>query len=67
MRQRLVLNCVLNHIFIAGVCGVCFNFKCVRLSVSAIQKKEALSDSKLPEEFRVAIAKSLVDDLFSKV
>ena len=32
-----------------------------------VQKKEALSDTKLPEEFRVAIAKSLVDDLFSKV
>ena len=32
-----------------------------------MQKKEALSDTKLPEEFRVAIAKSLVDDLFSKV
>jgi hypothetical protein len=34
---------------------------------SRAQKKEALSDTKLPEEFRVAIAKSLVDDLFSKV
>lgn len=38
----------------------------IRLSTPVTQKKEALSDSKLPEEFRVAIAKSLVDDLFAK-
>jgi hypothetical protein len=32
-----------------------------------LQKREAMSDQKLPEEFRVALAKAFQDDLFSKV
>ena len=34
---------------------------------SCQQKRDALWDEKLPEEYRIAIAKSLQDDLFAKV
>jgi hypothetical protein len=32
-----------------------------------LQKKEILSDPKLPDIFRIALAKSLQDDLFAQV
>jgi hypothetical protein len=32
-----------------------------------MQKREVLSDPKLPPEFRVALAKSLQDNLFTQV
>jgi hypothetical protein len=32
-----------------------------------LQRREALSDENLPEEYRIALAKAFVDDLFYKV
>jgi hypothetical protein len=32
-----------------------------------LQKRDILSDTKLPDVFRVALAKSLQDDLFAQV
>ncbi len=44
-------------------------FLCVssRKTALILQKKEILSDPKLPDIFRVALAKSLQDDLFAQV
>jgi hypothetical protein len=37
------------------------------LQHNCLQKKEALMDENLPEEYRIELAKAFVNDLFSKV
>jgi hypothetical protein len=40
---------------------------CTYLNWPSQQKRDALWDEKLPEEYRIAIAKSLQNDIFAKV
>jgi hypothetical protein len=52
------------------LCARCFDFqKLQHLTnwVHAIQKKEILSDSSLPREYRTALARCLQNDLFTQV